>query len=82
MRTDSKELEATRTEGLTIENYPWLHERHRIFPAIFENRKLWIMIVCFFAGLRLKADSIEIVTISLTVLFTSFSYDIAIKRPH
>jgi hypothetical protein len=38
------------------------------------------MIVWFFAGSRLKAESIEIVTISLTAIFTSFSYDIAIKR--
>lgn len=38
MRTDAKKLEASRMEGKTIENYPWLHERHRIFPKIFENR--------------------------------------------
>ena len=24
---------------MTLENYPILHERHRIFPEIFENRK-------------------------------------------
>lgn len=25
-------------ENLTLENYPWLHERHRAFPEIFEGR--------------------------------------------
>jgi SAM-dependent methyltransferase len=38
MRTDSRKLEAGRLSGLTLENYPILHERHRIFPEIFENR--------------------------------------------
>ena len=38
MRTDSQALEAGRMTGMTIENYPWLHERHRIFPEIFEKR--------------------------------------------
>ena len=38
MRTDAKELEASRMQGKTIEDYPWLHERHRVFPQIFENR--------------------------------------------
>lgn len=38
MRGDSTVLEASRMQGLTVENYPWLHERHRVFPQIFENR--------------------------------------------
>jgi len=38
MRTDSKKLENGRMSGLTLENYPILHERHRIFPEIFEAR--------------------------------------------
>jgi SAM-dependent methyltransferase len=38
MRTDSKALEAGRMEGLSLEFYPLLHERHRIFPEIFEQR--------------------------------------------
>jgi len=38
MRPDAQNLESGRMEGLTIENYPWIHERHRIFPQIFENR--------------------------------------------
>jgi 2-polyprenyl-3-methyl-5-hydroxy-6-metoxy-1,4-benzoquinol methylase len=39
MRTDSKELEGGRLAGMTIEQYPLLHERHRLFPHIFENRQ-------------------------------------------
>ena len=38
MRKDAQKLESDRLKGITIENYPWLHERHRIFPEIFENR--------------------------------------------
>lgn len=38
MRTDSKALEAGRMEGLSFDYYPLLHERHRIFPEIFEQR--------------------------------------------
>ncbi len=38
MRQDSTKLESDRLEGLTLDNYPWIHERHRIFPNIFENR--------------------------------------------
>jgi SAM-dependent methyltransferase len=39
MRTDSKTLEASRMTGLSVEDYPWLHERHRVFPEIFESRE-------------------------------------------
>jgi len=39
MRTDSKKLEESRLSGLSLENYPILHERHRIFPEVFENRQ-------------------------------------------
>lgn len=38
MRTDSEALEAGRLEGLSLECYPLLHERHRVFPQIFEQR--------------------------------------------
>lgn len=38
MRTDSKKLEDSRMMGLSLENYPILHERHRIFPEVFEKR--------------------------------------------
>jgi 2-polyprenyl-3-methyl-5-hydroxy-6-metoxy-1,4-benzoquinol methylase len=39
MRTDAKKLEEGRLSGLTLDNYPILHERHRIFPEVFKNRK-------------------------------------------
>lgn len=40
MRKDAIQLEETRVENVhTIEDYPDFHERHRIFPAIFENRQ-------------------------------------------
>jgi len=34
------ELEETRLQGVrSIQNYPDVHERHRVFPAIFEDRQ-------------------------------------------
>lgn len=42
MRNDAIPLEEKRFEGVAIgsvEDYPSLHERHRIFPAVFENRR-------------------------------------------
>lgn len=39
MRTDAIKLEETRLKGIDrISDYCSIHERHRIFPAIFENR--------------------------------------------
>ena len=39
MRTDSVELEEGRLHGIeTIDDYMSVHERHRIFPELFENR--------------------------------------------
>jgi ubiquinone/menaquinone biosynthesis C-methylase UbiE len=39
MRTDNITLEEKRFECFdNLENYPSFHERHRIFPEIFENR--------------------------------------------
>jgi hypothetical protein len=43
--------------------------------------KRWILIASIFICSRLKPESMDMVTISLTALFTSISYDIAIKRP-
>lgn len=37
MRTDAIALEDGRLEGLNLNNYPWMHERHRIFPESFEK---------------------------------------------
>jgi len=39
MRQDAIALEESRMVNLTIENYPWMHERHRVFPQVFEHRK-------------------------------------------
>ena len=39
MRKDAMKLEDGRLEGLDFNSYPWFHERHRIFPDIFENGK-------------------------------------------
>jgi SAM-dependent methyltransferase len=39
MRKDAIQLEETRLKGIDyIEDYPSFRERHRIFPAVFENR--------------------------------------------
>jgi SAM-dependent methyltransferase len=40
MRKDAIKLEETRLQGIrNIEDYPDFHERHRVFPAIFEDRQ-------------------------------------------
>jgi len=40
MREDSVSLEETRLSGIeTIDDYPSFHERHRVFPAVFEDRQ-------------------------------------------
>lgn len=40
MRKYAIQLEEKRFEGIRdIEDYPSFHERHRIFPAVFENRQ-------------------------------------------
>jgi len=37
VRNDAIALEDGRLDGLDLSSYPWVHERHRIFPQIFEN---------------------------------------------
>jgi len=37
MREDAISIEDGRLTGLNLDNYPWYHERHRIFPGIFEK---------------------------------------------
>lgn len=40
MKKDSIRFEETRLQDVeTIEDYPDFHERHRVFPAVFENRE-------------------------------------------
>lgn len=39
MIIDAVEIEEGRLKGIEkIEDYPWFKERHRVFPAVFENR--------------------------------------------
>jgi len=40
MRKDAIQLEETRMHGIDdLKDYPWFKERHRVFPAVFENRQ-------------------------------------------
>ncbi len=40
MRRDSVALEEERLRGIeVVDDYPSFHERHRIFPALFEDRQ-------------------------------------------
>jgi SAM-dependent methyltransferase len=40
MRKDAVQIEEKRLGGIdALEDYPDFHERHRVFPAIFENRR-------------------------------------------
>jgi SAM-dependent methyltransferase len=40
MRKDAKNVEESRIQDVEkLEDYPSFHERHRVFPAIFEDRK-------------------------------------------
>ncbi|MHC4176671.1 MAG: class I SAM-dependent methyltransferase [Planctomycetota bacterium] len=38
MRTDALKLEEERLDGVDFETYPWLHERHRVFPAVLLDK--------------------------------------------
>jgi len=39
MRSDAIDVEERRLEGIEdLEQYPWFKERHRVFPAVFEDR--------------------------------------------
>ena len=39
MRNDAVTLEDGRLDGLDFDNYPWIHERHRIFPEVLLDKK-------------------------------------------
>ncbi len=58
MRTDAKSLEDGRLTGLDIESYPWYHERHRIFPQIFEKGR-YKNIIDISAGIGIVARQIN-----------------------
>jgi SAM-dependent methyltransferase len=58
MRTDCQALENGRLEGLDLANYPWLHERHRLFPAVFGDSK-FKRILDIAAGVGVVAKNIK-----------------------
>lgn len=58
MRVDAQPLENERLRGLELENYPWYHERHRIFPQIFENGK-YKRVIDISAGIGIVAKRIK-----------------------
>lgn len=40
MRTDAIDVEEGRLQGIGgLDDYPWFKERHRVFPAVFEDRQ-------------------------------------------
>jgi hypothetical protein len=40
MRNDAIQLEEGRLRGIEkLEDYPWFKDRHRVFPAVFEDRQ-------------------------------------------
>lgn len=58
MRVDAASLEASRMSNLTMEDYPWIHERHRAFPEVFEDRK-HSRIIDLAAGIGIIAKRIK-----------------------
>lgn len=58
MRNDAQNLEDGRLVGFDIDSYPWYHERHRIFPQIFEKGK-YKKIIDISAGIGIVARQIN-----------------------
>ncbi|MCU0343268.1 MAG: class I SAM-dependent methyltransferase, partial [Ignavibacterium sp.] len=58
MRNDAQTLENGRLTGLDLKTYPWYHERHRIFPQIFEKGK-YKKIIDISAGIGIVAKQIQ-----------------------
>ncbi len=58
MRVDAQPLENERLRGLELDNYPWYHERHRIFPEIFEKDK-YRNVIDISAGIGIVAKRIK-----------------------
>lgn len=58
MRRDAIALEDGRLAGLDLSNYPWIHERHRIFPEIFEKGR-YEKIIDLAAGVGVVAKRIQ-----------------------
>lgn len=58
MRKDAVKLEDGRLEGLDTKTYPWIYERHRIFPKIFEPGR-YKQVLDIAAGMGIVAKRIQ-----------------------
>jgi SAM-dependent methyltransferase len=58
MRKDAIKLEDGRLEGLDTKTYPWIHERHRIFPQILEPGR-YKQVLDIAAGMGIVAKRIQ-----------------------
>jgi SAM-dependent methyltransferase len=58
LRKDATKLEDGRLAGFDMESYPWIHERHRIFPEILEPGR-YKMILDVAAGMGIVAKRIK-----------------------
>jgi SAM-dependent methyltransferase len=58
MRKDAVAIEDSRLKDLDLDTYPWIHERHRIFPGVFGEEK-YGKILDIAAGAGLVAKRIQ-----------------------
>ena len=58
MREDAIKLEDGRLTDIDLDNYPWFHERHRIFPNVFEKGR-YRKILDLAAGVGVVAKRIQ-----------------------
>ncbi|GMU95858.1 MAG: class I SAM-dependent methyltransferase [Ignavibacterium album] len=72
MRVDAQPLENERLRGLELENYPWYHERHRIFPEIFEHGK-YKRVIDISAGIGIVAKRIKELYADCTIIANDIS---------
>ncbi len=72
MRVDAQPLENERLKGLELENYPWYHERHRIFPEIFEQGK-YKKVIDISAGIGIVAKRIKELYPDCTIIANDIS---------
>ena len=96
MKNQILSLENSHWTGISIENYP-IHERHRLFPEVFENRNhKYVLDVAAGIGVVAKriVDSYDCKLVcneidsnclnslkSLNVITTSFNLDGGVKYP-
>jgi 2-polyprenyl-3-methyl-5-hydroxy-6-metoxy-1,4-benzoquinol methylase len=58
VRKDAIGVEDERLEGLDGNTYPWIHERHRIFPGVFESGR-YKNVIDIAAGMGVVARRIK-----------------------